>query len=198
MYMGAALGVQRGRQLYSRPTAANEFTQVSRANMPAGQKLDGRDIGTDRVEVVAGSSFGQRTRTVRINHDGRTAELGRPATIRTAVDDGAVADAIGGDHNGAGDLDFLLVERRGHGDRSCGGRAISRKRPRRILFYIGRLKPLQRVEYSTKVKYGHRRKLSRATDCAKLRPNGRWRSPQFELGPLGRHCHARPHADRAV
>src|SRR5262249_56287645 len=146
MYMGAALGVQRGRQLYSRPTAANEFTQVSRANMPAGQKLDRRDIGTDRVEVVAHGNFGQRARTVRINHDGRTAERGRPATIRTAVDDGAVADAIGGDHNGAGDLDFLLVERRGHGYRSCGGRAISRKRPPNILFYIRPPTPPQTVK----------------------------------------------------
>src|SRR5262249_58192884 len=112
-------------------------------------------------EGGGGSRLGRRGRRGRSNPEGRTVELGCPATIRTAVDGGAVADAIGGDHNGAGDLDFLLVERRGHGDRSCGGRGISRKRPRRILFYIGRPKPLQRAEYSTKVKCGHRRKLSR-------------------------------------
>src|ERR1700745_733795 len=99
MYMRGRLSVERRRQLDGRSAAAYKFTQISRSNMSAGKKFDRRDIGADRIEVIACRSFGQRSRAVGVHNNGRDTELGRPPAVRATIDHRAIVKTIGGDHN---------------------------------------------------------------------------------------------------
>src|SRR4029077_16412898 len=104
----------RRGQLDGRPAETDQFAQVPRPNVTAGENTDRRDVRPDRVQVVLYRRLRQRTRTVRVDCDSRGAEFGGPAAVGAPVNHRAIIDAVGGDNDRAGNLDFLLVEWRGH------------------------------------------------------------------------------------
>ena len=71
------------------------------------------DIGIDRAEPVGERGGEQLACGRRCRHDRCRRKIGRPAAIGRAIDDGAVAEPVGGDHHRPGDLE-LLLQRRGH------------------------------------------------------------------------------------
>src|SRR6185437_2960353 len=94
--------------------AADLLTQIARLDLAALADLDRCDIGTDRTEIV-GSGFGEQgAGIITAADDGGIGEIGRPVLPGSPIDHGAIPGAVGGDDRGAGNLDFLLLERRGH------------------------------------------------------------------------------------
>src|SRR6478609_862527 len=100
------------RKCDGRAVATDPLTQITWSHA-LFRYLHRRDIGVDRPEPVGHRGRQQFGRRRRRGHDGRCGKLGGPGPIGRAIDDGAIAQPVRGDHNRAGDLE-LLLQRRGH------------------------------------------------------------------------------------
>src|ERR1700733_4506987 len=96
------------RQIDSRPALPDALAQIGRQDFAVGRQHDRRQVRIDCTQAVGGRGIEEATRVHHITGDGSLVYFGGPVSGAASIDHGTIADPIGGDHDGAGDFDFLL------------------------------------------------------------------------------------------
>src|ERR1700731_3965888 len=103
----------RDRQFEGGTGLPDDLAQITRLRAAVGGGPHPRHLGPEGRDTVGNRGGKQFGRGGQGRHHGGLVEPERPIAIEGAVDDGAVAKPVGGDHHRTGNLE-LLLQRGGH------------------------------------------------------------------------------------